>query len=405
MSGPLVSTTSSGGGGEGGQIIISDAAAHNSAVVSSARELTAGNADAGAGASTLATAVAAPAPVATMPLVPRASMSMPKILYGTAWKGDATASLVRQAFRAGFRGVDTAGQRKHYREDLVGEGIALARRELGLKREDIWIQTKFTSVDGQDSTGFIPYDPQAPVAEQVWASFRHSLYSLNLSPSVTIDAKGKKRETASGSKEGLNASSTDVEPQPYIDSYLLHSPLRSLEETAAAWAVLEELVLSGQVRQIGISNVYDPRIWAALRGMMTRVKPTVLQNRWHASTGHDLSVLPTLSPVLSPNDFPLDEDGFAGEGIRYQPFWTLTGNPFLLESTAVLAAAAEFGLTPEQVVYRYVSQGLGIAGVQATVLCGSTSESHVREAVQAVQSGSDLDEQTIDAIRREIYGE
>jgi diketogulonate reductase-like aldo/keto reductase len=71
--------------------------------------------------------------------------SMPRMLYGTAWKAERTADLVQQAVKNGFRGVDTAGQRKHYREDLVGLGIAQARKELGLKREEIWIQTKLVA--------------------------------------------------------------------------------------------------------------------------------------------------------------------------------------------------------------------------------------------------------------------
>ena len=88
---------------------------------------------------------------------------------------------------------------------------------------------------------------------------------------------------------------------------------------------MEDLVLSGQVQQIGISNVYDPRIWNALRSLSNRIKPQVLQNRWHHATGHDVSILPTLSSVLSPNEFPLRQDGSQQEGVRYQPFWTLTG--------------------------------------------------------------------------------
>jgi diketogulonate reductase-like aldo/keto reductase len=168
---------------------------------------------------------------------------------------------------------------------------------------------------------------------------------------------------------------------------------------------MEDLVLSGKVRQIGISNCYDPRIWSTLNSLMRRVPCSVLQNRWHASTGHDISILPTLSPVLSPNAFPASQDGPPPEGVRYQPFWTLTGNPKLLDSTPVLATAAERGWTPEQVLYRFVSQGFGIAGVSVTVLCGSTTEKHVREAVLAVQEGEDLEEQTIEAIRKEIYGQ
>lgn len=67
---------------------------------------------------------------------------IPSLLYGTAWKGEVTASLVLQAFANGFRGVDVSGQRKHYREDLVGEAILNVEKELGIKREEVWIQSK-----------------------------------------------------------------------------------------------------------------------------------------------------------------------------------------------------------------------------------------------------------------------
>lgn len=67
---------------------------------------------------------------------------IPPILYGTAWKGEATSQLVVLALRCGFRGLDVAGQRKHYREDLVGEGIQIAKRDLGIKRKDLWLQSK-----------------------------------------------------------------------------------------------------------------------------------------------------------------------------------------------------------------------------------------------------------------------
>ena len=67
---------------------------------------------------------------------------IPSLLYGTAWKGEATTSLVLQAFANGFRGVDVSGQREHYREELVGEAIAIAEKDLGIKREDLWIQSK-----------------------------------------------------------------------------------------------------------------------------------------------------------------------------------------------------------------------------------------------------------------------
>ena len=81
----------------------------------------------------------------------------PAILYGTAWKAERTAELVHLAFLQGFRGIDTAAQRKHYREDLVGLGVQSACKALGLSRKDIWLQTKFTPINGQDIQGPIPY--------------------------------------------------------------------------------------------------------------------------------------------------------------------------------------------------------------------------------------------------------
>ncbi len=38
---------------------------------------------------------------------------VPRLLYGTAWKEDRTEGLVIDALDAGFRGIDTANQRKH----------------------------------------------------------------------------------------------------------------------------------------------------------------------------------------------------------------------------------------------------------------------------------------------------
>ena len=52
-----------------------------------------------------------------------AGVDMPRMIYGTAWKKERTAGLVVKALQAGFRGIDTAGQPKHYDEALVGVGL------------------------------------------------------------------------------------------------------------------------------------------------------------------------------------------------------------------------------------------------------------------------------------------
>ena len=44
-----------------------------------------------------------------------AGIQMPRLIYGTAWKKEATTKLVVQAILNGFRGIDTACQPKHYR--------------------------------------------------------------------------------------------------------------------------------------------------------------------------------------------------------------------------------------------------------------------------------------------------
>lgn len=65
---------------------------------------------------------------------------MPKLLYGTAWKKDATADLVFLALKTGFRGIDTAAQPRHYREDLVGAAVKLAISLNVVKRADLFVR-------------------------------------------------------------------------------------------------------------------------------------------------------------------------------------------------------------------------------------------------------------------------
>src|SRR3954447_6910289 len=101
---------------------------------------------------------------------------MHQFLYGTAWKEDETARLVELAIRQGFRGIDTANQRKHYHEAAVGQGVATVLQGGSVAREELFLQTKFTSRDGQDQR--LPYDPKAPVRVQVEQSFASSLQHL-----------------------------------------------------------------------------------------------------------------------------------------------------------------------------------------------------------------------------------
>lgn len=255
---------------------------------------------------------------------------------------------------------------------------------------------RFTPLSGQDRSGPIPYDAKARPKEAVRQSFESSLKNLHQGPQWNF----AKEESKGGKKNA------------WLDSYLLHSPLNTLEETLEAWHAMEELVLEGKVRMIGYSNVYDARILEAVRRSAKRIGPRILQNRWHHTSGHDVSLLSSLSPALSPNDFDSEKAESKAKnndqdeaGIIYQPFWTLTGNPRLLSSEAVKQAATRLQWTEAQVIYRFVKQGFGIPGLHCVVLSGTTDEKHMREAAFAILGEDELNAKEVESIRVVIYGE
>ena len=102
--------------------------------------------------------------------------NFPSFIYGTAWKEDATADLVNLAISTGFFAIDTANQPRHYNEPLVGEAL-LKLTSSGMNREKLFLQSKFTPVDGHDNR--IPYDPSADLTTQVKQSFESSLKNLH----------------------------------------------------------------------------------------------------------------------------------------------------------------------------------------------------------------------------------
>lgn len=245
----------------------------------------------------------------------------PALIYGTAWKKEYTVSLVQLAIEHGFRAFDTACQPKHYDEAGVGAGIAAALSG-GLKRGDLYLQTKFTPLDGQDP-GHIPYDPAAPLAQQVAQSFQASLRNLQ----------------------------TD-----YLDCLVLHSPLATVDQTATVWTAMEEIVTAGGARRIGISNCYAVEELRALHAA-ARVKPAIVQNRFHAQTGYDRDIRAFCKQ----------------HGIIYQSFCTLTANAHLLRSATIESLAVKYQRTPAQILFRHLTQ----AGI--VPLTGTRSPQHMRE--------------------------
>jgi len=245
----------------------------------------------------------------------------PHILYGTAWKELQTEPLVRQAIAEGFRGIDTACQPKHYHEPGVGAAVAACLSE-GMKREQLFLQTKFTSVNGHDPAR-IPYDPNAPLPQQVAQSFAMSLRNLQTS---------------------------------YVDSLVLHSPMPRPEQTLQVWRAMEGLVDSGGTKQIGISNCYRLDVLASLHAA-SRIKPAVVQNRFYAETDYDTEIRAFCR----------------ANGMVYQSFWTLSANPHLLADETLRLLGLKYRCTPAQVLFRYLTLNAVVP------LTGTRSREHMRE--------------------------
>ena len=251
------------------------------------------------------------------------AVRVPTFLYGTAWKEDDTARLARTALEAGFRGIDTANQRRHYFEAGVGEALAGAFAAGGLRREDVFLQTKFTYVDGQDHR--LPYDPDARLATQVEQSFASSLQHLGVD---------------------------------YIDSYVLHGP--SVRHGLSAgdwetWEAMERLHGAGKARLLGVSNVNVGQLGELYAGAST--KPAIVQNRCFAAMGWDRSVRQFCSE----------------RGILYQGFSLLTANQEVLRQRRVHEIASRTGRTIPQVIFRFALH------VGMTALTGTTSAAHMTE--------------------------
>src|SRR5580693_6748397 len=138
-------------------------------------------------------------------------LSIPDFLYGTAWKEERTAALTELAIRAGFRGIDTANQRRHYFEAGVGEGLQASYRAGVVTRADLFLQTKFTYQAGQDHR--LPYDPASGFPAQVSQSLASSLEHL----------------------------STDR-----VDSFVLHGPA-----SGSAWTDSDDEVWAAMIRERG----------------------------------------------------------------------------------------------------------------------------------------------------------
>lgn len=244
--------------------------------------------------------------------------------------------LVEQALRAGFRGIDTANQRRHYFEAGVGEGLAAAYGAGIATRTDLFLQTKFTYRSGQDHR--LPYDASEPLSQQVAQSLASSLEHLG----------------------------TD-----YVESYVLHGPASNYGWTAAdgeVWEAMKNERDAGRARMLGVSNI-------SLRHLQQMIEvhgeaPAFVQNRCYARLGWDRDI----------RQFCVQH------GIVYQGFSLLTANVDV--SITRCSAESRPGLMP---LLRKLSLPL-LRAVRILPLTGTSNPEHMRQDLSGIELKLSADE-------------
>ena len=105
-------------------------------------------------------------------------VGVPCFLYGTAWKEDATQRLARAGDPAGIPRRRYGQPAQALLRSGVGQAIRASIESGMVARDELFLQTKFTFIAGQDHR--LPYDPQAPIPTQVEQSFASSLEHLGV---------------------------------------------------------------------------------------------------------------------------------------------------------------------------------------------------------------------------------
>jgi 2,5-diketo-D-gluconate reductase A len=118
-----------------------------------------------------------------------------------------TAEVVRTAFDAGYRHIDTA---QGYGNE---EGVGKAVRESGLPREEVFVTTKLIN----NRHGY----------DEAIAALDESLQKLGLD---------------------------------YVDLYLIHWPRPHADRYVETWRAFEKILSDGKARSIGVSNFQVPHL-------------------------------------------------------------------------------------------------------------------------------------------------
>jgi diketogulonate reductase-like aldo/keto reductase len=136
-----------------------------------------------------------------------------------------------------------------------------------------------------------------------------------------------------------------------------------MEDTIRVWKTLSKHVPS-QIRHLGISNTPLEIVEYLLEAPDIKVKPSVVQNRFHDRTRWEVPLRALCRE----------------HGIVFQSFWTLSGNPRLIKQKPVDVVAQAAGVEREVAYYSLV---LGLEGT--TILDGTTSQAHMQVDLEGIE--------------------
>ena len=237
---------------------------------------------------------------------------------------DEIATAVETALLAGYRHIDSA---EVYRNEAdVGRGIKAAIATGKVTRSDLFVTTKLPSV------GMRP--------ERVEKYLRKSAAALDLQ---------------------------------YVDLYLVHSPVGTLEKSEvspsepqedgrmplhhgtdliAVWREMERMVSLGLAMSIGVSNFNEKQILKIVSN--AKIPPTVLQVECHvyfqqlkmreACKKHSIAFT-AYAPLASP-----------GRKVKYEKRGMKVELPDLLNNAVVMLVAEKHKRTSAQVLLRFLAQ-------------------------------------------------
>jgi len=233
------------------------------------------------------------------------------IMYGGAWKGPHAEQNILDAVALGYRAFDTANvYAASYNETAMG--VALERAvAAGLRRDELFIQTKFTPgvakspasgcVDGPWDPSVCMFDKNADLATQVKQSAQTSLAHLRVKQ---------------------------------LDSLVLHESRQSWEDLLLIWRTLEELHGEGKTASIGLSHIHDANMFRRLLGV-AKIKPSFVQHPVFAYNGWDREIRQICRE----------------HGIVFQAYsLNHPENDFVYQTEAVQQIAQRLDRTPRQVI-------------------------------------------------------